>query len=263
MSTTHDPVGAALHAGDLQGATQAVIAAVRSAPRDPGLRWLLAEMFLFSGDVERADKALAAVLDDRPGPAVLEFRRLLRADEQRHQVYTQGRLPQFQGDDPTPAQRTALRALTLHRAGEAAAALESAAEAETLRPRIAGTVDGMPFDDFRDVDDLLSPQLEILTTGGDNLLVPLERVASLVFDPVRRPRDMLWRRCSLVLRDGTEGLVFMPMLYPRLGSTDALRLGRETEWSDDGGPVRGTGLRLWLAGEDAFAATEVTRIDFA
>jgi len=263
MSTTHDPAGAAFHAGDLPGATQAVIAAVRAAPRDPGLRWLLAEMFLFSGDVERADKALAAVLEDSPGPAVLEFRRLLRADEQRHQVFAHGRLPQFQGDDPTPAQRAALRALTLQRAGESVTASESAAEAEALRPRIPGTVDGKPFEDFRDVDDLLSPQLEILTTGGDNLFVPLERIATVEFEPVRRPRDMLWRRCSLILRDGTEGLVFMPMLYPRLGNTDALRLGRETVWSDDGGPVCGTGLRLWLAGEEAVPATEVRRIDFA
>lgn len=262
MSTTQDPVGAAFHAGDLQAARQAAIAAVKAAPRDAGLRWRLAEMFLFVGETERADKALDAIFDEQPGPAVLEFRRLLRAEEQRLHVFASGRVPKFQGDDPTPAQRASLQALTLMRAGDVAGAVAAAAEVEQLRPSTPGTADGHAFDDFRDADDIIAPQLEVLTTGGDHLWVPLERVASLEFEPVRRPRDLLWRRCRLTLKDGTEGSVFLPSLYSRPATTDALRLGRETAWSEGEGPVCGTGLRIWLAGEEALTPTQVTRIDF-
>ncbi|WP_159999492.1 type VI secretion system accessory protein TagJ [Roseomonas sp. 18066] len=263
MSTTQDPASLAFQAGDLSGALAATIAAVRGNPRDSGLRWLLAEFFLLNGEVDRADKALDAVLQAEPSPAVLEFRHLLRGEQQRHAFFASGALPRFQGDDPTPAQRAALRALTLARAGDAEGATVAAEEAETLRPRIAGSADGTAFDDFRDADDIFAPQLEVLTSGGDAMWVPLERIAQLAFEPIRRARDLAWRRATLVLKDGTEGLVFVPMLYPQKADNDAQKLGRETVWSETPGPVRGTGLRLWLAGEGALTPAEITRLDFA
>jgi type VI secretion system protein ImpE len=263
MIAAEDAFGAAFRQGDLAAAKQAAIEAVKASPRDAGLRWRLAEMFLLSGELERADKALDAILSDSPAAAVLEFRRLLRAETARREVMTQGGVPEFHGNDPTPAQQASLKALTLARAGDRAEAMEAAAAAENLRPRLSGSTGGTPFDDFRDVDDILAPQLEILTTGGAYLWLPTERVASLVLEPMRRPRDIAWRRCNLILRDGTEGSVILPQLYPLPGGTDALRLGRETAWSEGPGPVRGTGLRLWLAGEAAVAVADLQRIDFA
>ena len=53
----------AFEAGDLPAALAAATAAVRAKPREAGLRWLLAEMLLFSGQVERADRALDAVIE--------------------------------------------------------------------------------------------------------------------------------------------------------------------------------------------------------
>lgn len=264
-------VGDAFRSGDLAGALAAATAAVRAAPRDAGLRWLLAELLLFNGEVERADRALDAVIEDEPSPPVLEFRRLLRAEEVRRQVFGAGRLPKFQGDDPTPAQAAALRALTLARGSEAAAAAEAAAEAEALRPRIPGMLERaggvLGFDDLRDTDDLMAPQIEVLTAGGEHLWVPLERVASLEFEPPRRPRDLCWRRATIALRDGTEGLVYLPAIYPWSDpATPApIRLGRETGWTDPeaGGPVRGMGQRVLLAGEEAVALADIAALRFA
>ncbi|UFN47571.1 tetratricopeptide repeat protein [Roseomonas sp. OT10] len=259
-----DPAGDAFRAGDLPGAVAATIAAVKASPRDSGLRWLLAEMLLFSGEVEKADRALDAVIAEEPSPAVLEFRRLLRAEEHRRQVFRDGRIPKFQGDDPTPAQRAALRALTLTRSGDLAGAAEAAAEAEGLRPATPGQMDGKPFDDLRDVDDVFAPQFEVLTAGGDYMWVPVERLRSLVPDPVRRPRDLYWRRCMLELKDGTEGAVFLPAVYAWAGTpADAVKLGRETEWTQGEGPVRGIGLRLLLVGEEAVPLTELGALEFA
>ncbi|MFC3027400.1 MULTISPECIES: type VI secretion system accessory protein TagJ [Roseomonadaceae] len=257
--------GDAFHAGDLAGALAAATAAVKAAPADSDARWLLAELMLYTGEAERADRMLDAAALREPNPAVLEFRKLLRAEVLRGQVLGEGRAPKYQGDDATPAQQAALRARVLLRAGEVEAAIAAAAEVESLRPRIAGTADDTPFDDLRDTDDLFAAEFEILTTAGEHMLVPVERVRSLSFDPPRRPRDLFWRRCAIELKDGTEGVVFMPALYfgADKEAEGALKLGRATEWTDpDAGPVRGRGQRLLLAGDEALAIATVTTLVF-
>ena len=257
--------GDAFHAGALAGALAAATAAVKAAPADSDARWLLAELMLYAGEAERADRMLDAAALREPNPAVLEFRKLLRAEVLRGQVLGEGRAPKYQGDDATPAQQAALRARVLLRAGEVEAAIAAAAEVESLRPRIAGTADDAPFDDLRDTDDLFAAEFEILTTAGEHMLVPVERVRSLSFDPPRRPRDLFWRRCAIELKDGTEGVVFMPALYfgADKETESALKLGRATEWTDpDAGPVRGRGQRLLLAGDEALAIATVTSLVF-
>lgn len=257
--------GDAFQKGDIQAAVAAATAAVRAAPRDAGLRWLLSEMLLFSGEVEKADRALDAVITDDPSPAVLEFRKLLRAEEARRQTFVDGRVPKMQGDDPTASQRAALQALTFLRFGDMAGAAAAAAEAEAGRPHMAGSANGEAFDDLRDADDVLAPVLEVLTNAGEYMWVPFERIQSLDFEEPKRPRDLYWRKCVIELRDGTEGHVFVPTIYPwsNAETRPLLRLGRETDWIEgDGGPVRGLGQRLWLAGENALAIAEATTIVF-
>lgn len=260
--------GEAFKAGDLAVAIAAAQAAVKAAPRDSGARWLLAELMLFTGDAERADRMLdAAVLDD-PSPAVIEFRKLLRAEVIRQQVWAEGRAPKFSGDDATPAQSAAIRAAVLARAGAPEEAAAEAAAAEEARPMRAGEAelaDGttIAFDDFRDADDLMAPMVEVLTTNGDHILVPVERIVALEFEAPRRPRDLAWRRTSIELNDGTEGVVYMPAIYPgAVSQPDPIRLGRATEWQEGAGPVRGQGQRLFLIGEEAVALCDLAAIRF-
>jgi type VI secretion system protein ImpE len=257
--------GDAFRAGDLTAALAAATNAVKAKPTDADARWLLAELLLFAGETDRADKMLDAAALHDPNPAVLEFRRLLRAEVTRAQVLREGRAPKYQGDDATPAQQAALRARVMLRAGDIAGATAAAEEVEALRPRTPGRAGDMQFDDLRDADDLLAAEFEILTTAGEHMLVPVERVRSLSFDPPRRPRDLFWRRTTIELKDGTEGVVFMPALYlgPTPETETGLRLGRVTEWTDPAdGPVRGRGLRTFLAGDEALALTAVTGLVF-
>ncbi|GGH20256.1 protein of avirulence locus [Alsobacter metallidurans] len=264
-------IGEALKAGDLKAALDAATAAVKAAPTDADARWLLAEVLVLIGDPERADKMLDAAALHDPNPAVLEFRKLLRAEVQRAQSLREGRAPRYQGGAATPAQQAAAKARVLLRASEIKDAIVAAEAVETLRPRAPATMllaDGTEtqVDDLRDADDLFAAEFEVLTTGGDYMLVPVERVLSLEFDAPRRVRDLAWRRCAIDLKDGTDGIVFMPALY--LGAApetdDAFRLGRQTDWSDPArGPVRGRGLRTLLAGDDAVGLTEVARLTFA
>jgi type VI secretion system protein ImpE len=182
----------------------------------------------------------------------------------RRQLFRDGRVPEFLSD-PTEAQRLQLAALVALRAGDVAEASRQAEAAEAARPRTPGTHNGKPFDDLRDVDDLLAGSFEVLTTTGKYFWIPTERVISAEFHAPKRPRDLLWRRCSMSVAEGPDGEVYLPAIYaPEDPMTDLLRLGRETDWRQaDGGPVRGAGQRVFLLGEDDVAIMDLGTLRIA
>lgn len=266
-SVTHD-AGLLFRDGRVADAIDAAGAAVKHAPGEAGPRILLAELLLFQDRLERADTVLDAAQAVDPGAALViaEFRQLLRAAMLRRQVLTEGRLPEFLGE-PSPSQRHLLEALTTLRAGDAVASAQAASAAEAARPAAPGELRqngvGIAFDDFRDADDLWSGTIELLTSTGKYFWVPVERIASMVFHPAQRPRDLVWRRCTMVVSNGPDGDVYIPALYDMpAGTADRLRLGRGTEWSD-AMPVRGSGQRTFLVGEDGQPIQLLTEVEFA
>ncbi len=267
MSDTGETAGTLFRAGRLQAAVDAAGAAVRKAPGDLAARVLLAEMLVFAGNLERADVILDAAAQVEPEAAVVvaEFRQLLRADIARRQLRRDGRVPEFLGE-PTEVQRRALAALVAMRAGDLAEAGRLAALAEEVRPRAAGRAEDAAFDDFRDVDDLCAGSFEVLTTTGKYFWIPTERVASIEFHPPKRPRDLAWRRATMTVHDGPDGEVYIPAVYGSEDAAlaDALKLGRQTDWVQEGaaGPVRGVGQRLFLVGEDAVGIMDLATLEF-
>nr|WP_294553752.1 type VI secretion system accessory protein TagJ [uncultured Rhodopila sp.] len=271
MSNSHQAqqpqtAGVLFQEGRLADAVAAANAAVRQAPAELAPRVLLAELLLFAGNLERADVVLdaTAMIDPQAAVIVAEFRQLVRADMARRQQQRDGRLPEFLGE-PTEALAAALEASVALRAGDAAGAAALAARAESLRPRVTGTVNGTAFDDFRDADDLHAGFFEVLTTTGKYFWIPTERVESIVFDKPKRARDLYWRRASMSVRQGPDGVVYLPAIYasddPDLG--DEIRLGRATDWIDrPDAPVSGVGQRMFLAGDRLISVTDITEISF-
>jgi type VI secretion system protein ImpE len=251
-------------AGRLSDAVAAAAEDVKKHPTDVGRRSLLAELLCFAGDLERADRHLEALGHDDPatGPGIALFRQLIRAEQARQQFHAEGRVPEFV-EQPTPVLRLHLEASVLLREGKPAEAAGVLARAEAERPHAAGTRDGRPFDDLRDLDDLTAPLLEVLAANGKYYWVPLERVRRLTLHAPTRPRDLLWRRAHLTIAGGPEGDVYVPALYAgsHAEADDRLRLGRATEWrGGDGVPVRGAGQRMFLVGEDAVSVMELQQI---
>jgi type VI secretion system protein ImpE len=126
---------------------------------------------------------------------------------------------------------------------------------------VTGTANGMSFDDFRDTDDLSSGSLEVLTTTGKYFWLPMERVTSLEFHAPKRPRDLFWRRCTISVKEGPDGDIYLPVLYETVETDDQLRLGRSTVWSS-AAPVRGSGQRMFLVGDDALPINQLQTVQF-
>jgi type VI secretion system protein ImpE len=271
MSDSREPAeqqtaGALFRAGKLADAVAAANAAVRKAPADLAPRVLLAELLLFAGNLERADVILDAgsSVDPQAAVVIAEFRQLVRAEMARRQQRRDGRLPEFLGE-PTATLATILQANIALRAGDAAEAAAWAQKAETLRPRVTGSIDGKAFDDFRDADDLQAGYFEVLTTTGKYFWIPTERIESITFDKPKRARDLYWRRVNMSVRSGPDGVVYLPALYSDddPGLSDELRLGQATAWIEvSQALVRGAGQRMFLVGDDTISAMDMTDITF-
>ncbi len=260
-----DAAGDFFREGKLPEAVAAANAAVRAAPTDLGARVLLAELLVFDGNLERADVILDAAgdIDPQATMVVAEFRQLVRAEMARRQLRRDGRVPEFLGE-PTPALAASLAARVAFRAGDFAAAAASVAEAEALRPRVAGHHGDAAFDDLRDACDLHAGFFEVLTTTGKYFWIPTERIESAIFHPPKRPRDLYWRRVTMSVQDGPDGEVYVPAIYGMDDVADpGAKFGRVTDWVEHPGLVVGQGQRLLLVGDEALALQSVGDLEFA
>jgi type VI secretion system protein ImpE len=253
-------------AGQLSEAIDAALQSVKSKPTDVTARFFLSELLCFAGEFERADRQLETIMQQTTEAAVRIslFRQLLRGEIARQQFFREGRLPEFLVE-PTPALRLHLEASIALRENKPQEAADLLAAAEDQRPSIAGTFDGTPFDDCRDLDDLTAPLLEVLTSTGKYYWVPLENVESIEFSPPERAMDLVWRTAQVNVAGGPEGGVYVPVLYPGTGEAgdSQLQLGRGTDWrGGDGSPVRGIGQKMFLFGEEAKPLMQLRHLQF-
>jgi type VI secretion system protein ImpE len=257
--------GQLFEAGRLDEALSTLSAELRAHPTDLSQRGLLAELLCFDGQLERADKQLELMGTQDPASAVglALFRQLVRAAQARQDFFTQGRPPELL-DTPSPALQRHLEASICLREADVAEANRLLREAEAARQPQGGRCDGQRFADFRDMDDLTAPIMELLTSTGKYFWVPLERIVRLQLRPPKRPRDLLWRPALAEIRDGPEGEVFLPVTYPAADDTDeATRLGRVTEWQGpEEGPTRGLGQKTFLVDDDSRALLEMGELEF-
>lgn len=256
----------AYKAGKLADAVAAAIEQVKANPADRGKRMFLAELLVFAGDLERADKQLDVLFqpDAADVLAVTLFRQLLRGETARREVFAQGRLPEFLAQ-PSDAIRMHLEALIRVREGKFAEASELLAKADEQRPIVTGTCDGAAFDDFRDLDDLVAPVLEVITANGNYYWVPLNTIELLEFHKPERARDLYWRPAHLIVRDGPDGVVYVPSLYhgSHAAADEPTKLGRGTHWAGgESEPYRGQGLREFLIGDSAKSVLEIGTVTF-
>ncbi len=246
-------------AGRLQEAIESQLQEVKSKPADHGRRLFLFELLAFAGDLDRARKQIEVINygELERDAAVLAYRKLLDAEQTRRRVFTEGLKPQFLVPPPEYLAKRleAINCLRGNQPGQAAELLAQIAETE---PAVHGQLNDKPFETLRDCDDLFGPVLEVMA-HGEYYLLPLSQVDNLAMNPPKYPRDLLWVPAKLSIRDGPAGDVFLPAVYPgsHEHADNQIKLGRQTDWkSTDSGPVRGLGLRTFLADEEAISLLE-------
>jgi type VI secretion system protein ImpE len=253
-------------AGDLPGAIDAALAEVKAQPGEVAPRWRLAEFLCFAGDLERADKHLETVMTLKPEQAINAslFRNLLRGEMSRREIAASGRAPEFV-TEPTPTAQSLLAARMALRGGDAAEAAKLCSEAEAQRPVRAGVIDEQPFDDIRDLDDLYSGVLEILSADGLCVWLPMEHIGTITFGKPTHARDLIWRQALIMTTTGQRIDTFVPALYvdSYKEASVPLKLGRATEWKELApGLTQGLGQRMWLAGENVKSILEIESVRF-
>jgi type VI secretion system protein ImpE len=239
-------------AGRLREAIEAQVLEVKAKPGEPGRRLFLFELLLFAGELDRARKQIEAVTYDDPKlvAGVAEYRQLVESELHRRKVFAEGVAPAFAGE-PTGHLKLRLEAAGLLRLGRAAEAAELIGQANDAVPSFGGTLNGQPFSNLRDADDLLAGVLEVMA-GGRYFWIGLEHVATLTANPPQYPRDLFFMPARLQFGPQSAE-VHLPALYPGTHSQtdDGLRLGRMTDWSTTAdGPVLGIGARLFLADDE-------------
>lgn len=255
----------AFQAGQLAEAIELVTEQVRSKPTDSDARSFLAALLCFAGEWERADKQLDTMMIQDTGLAigVSLIRQLIRGEQARDDFFKSGRVPEVASDPPQHLEFVLKASIEL-RDGNTNEAAGLLALAEASRPEVTGTHGGQEFSGLRDLDDLLAGVCEVLTSNGKYYLVPFESVRLLEFKAPQKPLDLLWRQARMIVEDGPDGEVYIPVLYH--GSVAAedtqLRMGRATDWIGEApGPIRGIGQRELLVGDESLPVLSLTTIE--
>lgn len=256
-----------LNAGKIDEAIASAIELVRSQPTATGAREILVELFCLQGDLVRADKQAEAILVQQPTTAVTTslLRQLIRAETSRKEFWREGRVPEFLGDVTDLSKRT-LQAFVEWNAGHKQEAMTLLSSVDETAPSLSGVCNEMQFEGIRDLDDFCAHHLEVLTSTGKYYWVPFEKIESMQFESVTRPRDLLWRQCHLIVKDGPDGVVYIPVLYQLTDSAENsdAKLGRATDWvGADGELVSGVGQRTFLVGEQELGIMELNSVVFS
>jgi len=254
-------VNEAYKAGNLALALSLSAQEVKQKPKDVAARVLFAELCCIAGDLERADKQLQTLLTLSPELAFTtsNWRQLIRAAYSRANVYHEGEVPTLIAE-VTPAIEVALAQLVALRSNDKSAMDETLNQSVNTPSATHFAINGAVCFEFRDLDDVNANILEFLGTNGKYFWVDLCQVESITFEKPQRPLDLLWRKCNLTISNGSDGVVFMPTVYPFTQEDPECLLGRSTAWQNQLGCELGSGLREFLVNDDVLSVMELESI---
>lgn len=210
--------------GKLGAAIEAAGAQLRDDPSNARLRTFLFELLCFAGDYDRAEKHLTVLSEggqNREAGVLLYFG-AIHAERTRREMFSTGSLP-LSGASAKPP---------------------------------AGELNGEPFIELEDSDPRIGAKLEVFA-AGEYMWIPFEHIKSLVMEPPKRLRDLLWApakiRTGKECKDFELGEVLLPVLAPLTPAhaDEQVRLGRMTVWQDvDGVSVPFGQKSLLVDGEE-------------
>ena len=252
-------------AGELQAAIQQLTSEVKVNPTDVQRRTFLFELLCFAGEWDRAERQLDVIGQQsaKTEVGVQVYRNNIKAERDRSRLFSDGLAPHFLLEPPAYVDLH-LNAVNRLREGNTAEARQTLDRAEEERPAMTGKIDGEPFLDLRDYNDLIGPVLELIVRDKYTWL-PFQQIEAIEIKPPLQLRHLMWAEARIQTTDGTVGEMFIPTLYEGTCNhkSDQVKLGRMTEWEKIGEELsRPYGLRLFLIDDEDKAMLEVRNIQF-
>lgn len=254
-----------LDAGNLKGAIEHALDAVKSSPTDITARTFLFELSCFDGNWDRAEKQLD-VIGQQDVNAMIGaqiYKQNISAERDRLRHFEDGMLPECLLTPPKYVDK--LLIVNNHiREGRLAEARQILDEAETERPAFSGKLNGKEFSDFRDFNDM-TPCVFEATIKGSYTWVPFEQITRVKMTKPKTLRDHYWIQTEFEMINGTNGEMFLPGLYANSWKSedDQIRLGRITDWRDIGSEIYfGEGARVFQFDGGHIPISEIETIEF-
>lgn len=254
-----------LDSGNLDGAIQEALNAVRSKPTDVTARIFLFELSCFSGDWERAEKQLE-VIGQQDAIAMIGshiYKQNFKAERDRIGLFSEGLIPECLMPPPNYVEGL-LAAVSHVKDGKIKEAIEVVSQVEENRPAFAVKVNGEESADFRDCNDLTMCVFEAIVKDSYTWL-PFEQVETVEFVPAKTLRDKYWMQAEIGMTNGTKGEMFIPSLYVDTfkSDNDEIRLGKVTDWRETGEDLFiGEGVRLYQLDGGYKPISEIESIEF-
>jgi len=263
--TTSEQIQESLKALDLTSAISHCKAAIRKAPTEGELRFMLFQLLSLAADWEGASNQLIAYseLVGRQSPLPIVFNHVIQAEVRRKFVFRAEEAPTIFGE-PSDWLPYLIQSLTATSRDQFAEAISSRGEALQRAPAISGTLNGEPFSWLMDGDSRISILIEAII-NGQYYWVPQNRLRGIHMEPPSQARDAVWAAATLTLENDSEISAFIPVRYP--GAQDwsevGLKLARHTAWES---PVEnfylGSGQRVWMTDKGEFPLLETREIIF-
>ena len=249
---------------ELDAALQEVQTVIKNDPTDQVYRLAYAEILCIQGDLERADKQLEVVVKQAPKNVMelLTWRQLIRAEQKRQDWYNEGAVPTFL--EKNERLETLLKVGVELRDKNISEAEKLIASLEQTRPTVEVLYgDGQQASQLRDLDDMCSDFVEVLTSKGEYYWITFDQLLSIEFEEPQRFLDTIWRRATIHTTTGIDGVVFIPAIYAKSESVSE-KMGKSTDWiAISENLYCGKGQKIWLFGEQDIPIMELTSLTFS
>lgn len=254
-----------LDSGNLKGAVEAALNAVKASPTNTPARIFLFELSCFSGDWERAARQLDVIGHQEVNAMIGSkiYTENFEAERARINVFSHSARPEFLMPLPDYVEEM-LKANDLLREGNSAEAHQILDEVEEKRPAFSCKVNGEEFNDFRDFNDTTMCVFEVILKGS-YVWIPFEHVVKIKFLERKSLRDIYWLQAEVEMTNGTTGEMFIPSLYVNTwkSENDQIRLGKAVDWRDAGDDIYvGEGIKLFSVGGDSKSILDIQTIEF-
>lgn len=243
-------------------------AEIKARPADADLRAAFVQFLTLSGNWTRALTQLKSWLALKPQakPTVTLLEQSIQGELQRAQVMAGQARPAM---PETQWPWLTILAAALSEEGERARALrlDGLDRAEAIPGQIIlENEETQAFDWLMDGDARLGPVCENIVNGR-YFWLPFSAIAEIRFQAPASVTDLVWRHALVRLTDGTEQVCQIPARYPfAADATDAVRLGRTTEWQpldEDGTLYEGRGQKAWLSDQSESPLLSLSLVTFA